>query len=66
MSGHLGRRGPQDVETASLRARRYGGVEVQERTNLYTSEYIGETEAEDPRVPGEPKDVRGGCKPCAS
>jgi hypothetical protein len=66
MSGYLGRRGPQDVEAASLRATRYGGVEVHERTNLYTSEYMGEAEAEDPRVPGEPKDERGGRKPCAS
>jgi hypothetical protein len=48
-----------------LRGRRYGGVEVHERTNLHASTYVGEAGAEDPRVRGEPKDERGGRKPCA-
>jgi hypothetical protein len=49
--------------TAELGQRRYGGVEVRERSNLVTRTFPGELGTEDPRVRGEPKDGRGGWKP---
>jgi len=52
-----------DLGTAELGQRRYGGVEVHERSNLRTRMFSGEFGTEDPKVRGDLKDERGGWKP---
>jgi hypothetical protein len=49
--------------TAELGQRRYGGVEVRERSNLKIRMFSGELGTEDPKVRGYLKDGRGGWKP---
>lgn len=48
------RRKPAHDEAVSYRPRRYGGVEVQERTNRIQT-VCGELEAEDQKVQGQPR-----------